>query len=208
MSRNVSASTLESGKLRPGICKIQNIEEQSLVELGVMVGRASAGSRGGTQVIHGASVIHRHACPPHFRPASARHNSYHGFVAATARQTSIGSGLDEKLSTIISSPTLYAGTTEFSLSESPPDGVGKDAVLMVRINRNPSSVLNSIPLTSGDRSDLGHYCAEIITLGLRVVSVSGGREPKPNDSDCEGANMPSTLAGINLHNWWAWPPPS
>ena len=45
-----------------------------------------------------------------------------------------------------------------------------------RTNRNPSSVLilNLIPLASGDCSDLSHYCAEIVTLGLLVVSVSGG----------------------------------
>jgi len=42
-----------------------------------------------------------------------------------------------------------------------------------RTNRNPSSVFNPIPLTSGDGGDLGHYRAEIVTLGLRVVSVSG-----------------------------------
>ena len=73
-----------------------------------------------------------------------------------------------------SGPTLYAGVTESSVSESPSDSVGREATLTDRTDRNPSSVLNSIPLTSGDRSDRGHYCAEIITLELRVVSVSGG----------------------------------
>ena len=62
-----------------------------------------------------------------------------------------------------------------------------DVTLMLqadRTSRNPSSILNSIPLTStsgdGIGSDLGHYCAEIVTLGLRAVSVSGrlpGRVP-------------------------------
>ena len=79
--------------------------------------------------------------------------------------------------------TLYAGTSRFSVSEVPPDGVnrdkarqGDDTTLMLHTNRNrnPSSVLNSIPLTSGDGSDLGHYCAEIVTLELRTVSVGGG----------------------------------
>ena len=40
----------------------------------------------------------------------------------------------------------------------------------------PSSSLNSISLASGNEggSDLGHYSAEFIILGLRVLSVSGG----------------------------------
>lgn len=43
-------------------------------------------------------------------------------------------------------------------------------------NKNPLGVLNSIPLASGDSSsgNLGHYCAEIVTLGLRMLGTSGG----------------------------------
>jgi len=40
--------------------------------------------------------------------------------------------------------------------------------------RKPSSVFNSVPLTGGDSSDLGHYCTKTVALGLRGVSVSGG----------------------------------
>lgn len=49
---------------------------------------------------------------------------------------------------------------------------GNDATLMLRVgrkNRN-SGVLNPIPLTSGDGSDLGHDGAKIVTLGFGMLS--------------------------------------
>lgn len=41
--------------------------------------------------------------------------------------------------------------------------------------KDSSRFLDSIPLASGNEggSDLGHYCAEIITLRLRVSSMGG-----------------------------------
>ena len=56
-----------------------------------------------------------------------------------------------------------------------------------RTNRNPSSVLNSIPLTSGDGSEFGHHRAEIIALEFRMVSVSGGLPGRAPDVWREGA---------------------
>jgi len=43
-------------------------------------------------------------------------------------------------------------------------------------NGNSSSVLNSVPLVSGDNSssDFGYYRTEIVTLGLRTLGVSRG----------------------------------
>ena len=78
-------------------------------------------------------------------------------------------------------------------------------------NNKNSSVLNSIFLAGGDNSggDLGHYCAKIITLGLRMLSSRGGLPgcvpvityegrvsgPGVSGGGCEGMEMP--LTGIN-----------
>jgi len=70
------------------------------------------------------------------------------------------------------------------------DHQGNDTTLILRTNRtnrNPSSVFNPIPLTSGDGSDFGHYRAEIIALRLRVVSVSGGLPGRVPEIWREGA---------------------
>ena len=58
----------------------------------------------------------------------------------------------------------------------PPVPRGCNTTLMLHMDRThggSSSILNSIPLASGDDGDLGHYCAEIITLGLCVLSARG-----------------------------------
>ena len=43
-----------------------------------------------------------------------------------------------------------------------------------RIDGNISRAFPSAPPTSSGGSDLGHHCTEIITLRLRMLSVSGG----------------------------------
>ena len=67
-----------------------------------------------------------------------------------------------------------------------PGGVNGDMRFSLRYvmlharRTNSSSVLDSISLTSGDStssgddSNLVHYCAEFVTLGLHVLSVGGG----------------------------------
>ena len=69
------------------------------------------------------------------------------------------------------------------------DHQGNDTTLILRTNgtnRNPSSIFNPIPLTSGDGSGFGHYRAKIIALRLRVVSVSGGLPSRVPDIWREG----------------------
>lgn len=54
------------------------------------------------------------------------------------------------------------------------------AKLSLQHNTNPSSAFYSVPLTGSDDSDLGYHCTEVITVGLRVLGVSGelpGCEP-------------------------------
>ena len=87
---------------------------------------------------------------PHFRPACVQHRSHHSNYA---KNVSTRGG------TIVINAFL------------------NDAMLMLhtdRTNGNHSSVFNPIPLTSGDGGDLGYYRAEIVTLGLCMVSVSRG----------------------------------
>jgi len=79
---------------------------------------------------------------------------------------------------------LEAG--EFSISERPSDGSNWDKaqqgivttliVHMERTKTNSSSVCNPIFLTGGNNSgsDFGHYRAEIIVFGFRILSASGG----------------------------------
>ena len=52
--------------------------------------------------------------------------------------------------------------------------------------RNCLGIFDSISLTSGDGGDLGHYCTEIITLGLRASVDCEQRTPQLHPHDMRG----------------------